>query len=242
SRGNDFKAIVYDLMPNGSLESWMHPNRNDLAEQRHLNLLERVTILLDVAFALDHLHCHGPESVVHCDLKSSNVLLDADMVAHVGDFGLAKILVQDSSWLQQSESSMGFRGTLGYAAPEYGAGNMVSTQGDIYSYGILVLETITGRRPTDGAFGQGLSLREYVDLALQNRIMDALDTSLSSDLQNEHRTVGDSAFKRKIDCVVSLLRLGLSCTQELPSSRTSTGDIIKELLANKDSLLREHRT
>ena len=114
SRGNDFKAIVYDFMRNGSLDGCLHRNANDQAEQRELNLLERVTILLDVAYALDYLHCHGPEPVVHCDLKSSNVLLDADMVAHVGDFGLAKILVERSS-LQQSTSSMGFRGTIGYA-------------------------------------------------------------------------------------------------------------------------------
>lgn len=118
----------------------------------------------------------------------------------------------------------------------------MSTHGDIYSYGILVLETITGRRPTDSAFRQGLSLREYVDLALQDRIVDAVDTPLSLDLLNELRTVGGSAYKRKIDCVVSLLRLGMSCTQESPSSRMSTGDIIKELLAIKDSLLKEHRT
>lgn len=245
SRGNDFKAIVYDFMRNGSLDRWLHPDANDLAEQRELNLLERVTILLDVAYALDYLHCHGPEPVVHCDLKSSNVLLDADMVAHVGDFGLAKILVERSS-LHHSTSSMGFRGTIGYAAPEYGAGNMVSTYGDIYSYGILVLETITGRRPTESAFRQGLSLREQVDLALQdrNRIVDAVDTPLSLDLLNELRTVGESAYKRKTDCVISLLRVGMSCTQESPSSRTSTGDIIKELLAIKDALLRvrEHRT
>ena len=128
-------------------------------------------------------------------------------------------------------------------ATEYGAGNMVSTHGDIYSYGILVLETITRRRPIDSAFRQGLSLREYVDLALhQDRIADTVDTPLSLDLLNELRTVGDSAYKRKIDCVVSLLRLGMSCTQESPLSRTSTGDIIKELLAIKDSLLREHKT
>jgi hypothetical protein len=119
SRGNDFKAIVYDFMPNGSLEGWLHPETSGLgrAEQRYLNLLDRLTILLDVAYALDYLHCHGPEPVVHCDLKSSNVLLDAEMVAHVGDFGLAKILVQERSSLQQSTSSMGFRGTIGYAAP-----------------------------------------------------------------------------------------------------------------------------
>ncbi|KAF8694616.1 hypothetical protein HU200_038145 [Digitaria exilis] len=118
SRGNDFKAIVYDFMPNGSLESWLHPEtHDDQTEQRYLDLAERVTILLDVAYALHYLHSDGPVPVIHCDLKSSNVLLDADMVAHVGDFGLAKIIVDGSSIVQQSVSSMGFRGTIGYAAP-----------------------------------------------------------------------------------------------------------------------------
>ncbi|CAL5041855.1 unnamed protein product [Urochloa decumbens] len=239
--GNDFKAIVYDFMPNGSLENWLHPNRTGLEEQRYLNLLERVTILLDVAYALDHLHHHGPEPIVHCDLKSSNVLLDADMVAHVGDFGLAKVLVQGTSLLQQSSSSVGFRGTIGYAAPEYGAGNVVSIHGDIYSYGILVLETITGNKPTESRYRQGLmSLREHVDLALHDRTMDdAVDTRLSTDLENELHTMGDdSSYKRKMDCVAALLSLGVSCTQELPSGRMPTDSIIKELLAIKDSLLR----
>jgi receptor kinase-like protein len=86
--GSDFKAIVYDFMPNGTLDCWLHPDTDEQAELKFLNLLQRVTILLDVAFSLDYLHNHGPEPVVHCDLKSSNVLLDADMVAHVGDFGL----------------------------------------------------------------------------------------------------------------------------------------------------------
>jgi receptor kinase-like protein len=117
NNGNDFKAFVYEFMPNGSLECWLHPATTSPTEQRSLNLLERVSILLDVAFALDYLHCHGPAPVVHCDLKPSNVLLDADMVAHVGDFGLAKIIVDTSPAIQQSISSMGFRGTIGYAPP-----------------------------------------------------------------------------------------------------------------------------
>uniref|UniRef100_K3ZM45 Receptor kinase-like protein Xa21 n=1 Tax=Setaria italica TaxID=4555 RepID=K3ZM45_SETIT len=208
SRGNDFKAIVYDFMPNGSLEGWLHPDANDeQTEQRYLDLAERVTILLDVAYALDYLHSDGPVPVIHCDLKSSNVLLDADMVAHVGDFGLAKIIVDGNLIVQQSVSSMGFRGTIGYAAPEYGAGNVVSTNGDIYSYGILVLEMVTGRRPTDSTFREGLSLREYVELALHNGTMDVIDTRLSFSLKNELQGAGEgnSSHKRKTDCLTALL-------------------------------------
>uniref|UniRef100_K3ZH37 Receptor kinase-like protein Xa21 n=1 Tax=Setaria italica TaxID=4555 RepID=K3ZH37_SETIT len=237
--GNDFKAIVYEFMPNGNLEGWLHPDTDGQMEQKFLNLIERVSILLDVAFALDYLHCHGLAPVIHCDLKPSNVLLDADMVAHVGDFGLAKILVEESSTVQQSMSSMGLKGTIGYAAPEYGAGNVVSTNGDIYSYGILVLEMVTGRRPTDSTFREGLSLREYVELALHNGTMDVIDTRLSLSLENEFQGVGegDSSQNRKTDCLIALLKLGLSCSEELPSSRMPTADIIRELLVIKGSIL-----
>ena len=117
ARGNDFKAIVYDFMPSRSLDGWLHPEANDQTEQRFLDLAERVSILLDVAYTLDYLHCDGPTPIIHCDLKPSNVLLDADMVAHVGDFGLVKIIIDGSSTVQQSTSSMGVRGTIGYAAP-----------------------------------------------------------------------------------------------------------------------------
>ncbi|KAK3120289.1 hypothetical protein QOZ80_9AG0685140 [Eleusine coracana subsp. coracana] len=237
TRGDDFKAIVYDFMANGSLEDWLYPKADDQTEQKYLNLVERVTILLDVAHALNYLHCHGPTPIVHCDLKSSNVLLDADMVAHVGDFGLAKILVDRSSPSEQSTSSMGIRGTIGYAAPEYGAGNVVSTYGDIYSYGILVLETVTAKRPFASEFLGGQSLREYVEVALHNRVMDAVDTRLSMDLQNVLDTVAGSSYKKTIDSVVSLLRLGVSCTQELPSSRMPIAGIIKELHVIKETLL-----
>lgn len=116
-RGDDFKAIVFEFMPNGSLEHWLHPNSSEQRERGHLNLRQRVSILLDVAYALDHLHSHGAAPVVHCDIKPSNVLLDADMVAHVGDFGLARILAEGSTSFQPSTSSMGFRGTIGYAPP-----------------------------------------------------------------------------------------------------------------------------
>lgn len=126
-----------------------------------------------------------------------------------------------------------------FNATEYGAGNVVSTNGDIYSYGILVLEMVTGKRPTDSSFGEGLSLREKVKLALHNRTMDVIDMHLLSSLEYELQEEGEagSSQKGRMDCLISLLTLGMSCSEELPSSRMSTEDIIKELLAIKASLL-----
>jgi len=114
---------------------------------------------------------------------------------------------------------------------------VASTNGDIYSYGILVLEMVTGKRPTDSIFTQGMSLREYVALALHNRTSDVIDTRLYSRLNDELHDGGDALFKSKIDCLISLLRLGLSCSEEVPSSRMPAEDIIKELLGIKEFLL-----
>jgi receptor kinase-like protein len=124
-----------------------------------------------------------------------------------------------------------------FNATEYGAGNVVSVNGDIYSYGILVLETVTGKRPTDNMFTQGMGLREYVEQALHvNTPMEVVDIRLPLSLKNEHHDAG-ALYNRKIDCLISLLKLGLSCSEETPSSRMPTGDIIKGLLAIKESLL-----
>ncbi|CAN0907876.1 Receptor kinase-like protein Xa21 [Linum grandiflorum] len=110
-KGNDFKALVFEFMSNGSLEDWLHSDRN------LMSLVQRLNIMVDVASALHYLHdlCETP--VVHCDLKPSNVLLDADMVAHVGDFGLARILSSNNNSPGNESSTIGIRGTFGYAPP-----------------------------------------------------------------------------------------------------------------------------
>ena len=108
-------------MINGSLDNWLHPEtitsieRSDIAT-RKLNLRERMDIAVDVAVALSYLHHECGTSIVHCDLNPENVLLDEKLVAHVSDFGLAKFLLQDVGNSHDS-SSIGVRGTVGYAPP-----------------------------------------------------------------------------------------------------------------------------
>jgi LRR receptor-like serine/threonine-protein kinase FLS2 len=102
----DFRALVLQYMSNGSLERWLY------SYNYCLNLLQRVNIMVDVASALEYLHHGLSESVVHCDLKPPNILLNEDMVAHVGDFGISKILVENKDATQTKTL-----GTLGYIAP-----------------------------------------------------------------------------------------------------------------------------
>ncbi|XP_058110849.1 putative receptor-like protein kinase At3g47110 [Magnolia sinica] len=110
-KGNDFKALVYEYMPSGSLETWLHKDSHDQLT-RSLKFTQRLNIAIDVASALDYLHNHCETSIIHRDLKPSNILLDDDMIAHVSDFGLARFLSEVAQ-----TSSLGMKGSIGYIAP-----------------------------------------------------------------------------------------------------------------------------
>ncbi|KAG1362579.1 putative LRR receptor-like serine/threonine-protein kinase [Cocos nucifera] len=188
-RGNDFKALVLEFMENGSLEQWLHPEVNERCPMKNLNLEQRVSIAIDVASVLDYLHHHSPVPIVHCDLKPSNILLDDDMTAHVSDFGLAKFLSESTDSFSISASLAAIKGSVGYIAPEYGLGSEVSTQGDVYSYGILLLEMFTGKRPIDETFNESLDLHQFVEMAFPTQIMNIVDPQLIR--EEEYEVIND---------------------------------------------------
>ncbi|GFY93179.1 leucine-rich repeat protein kinase family protein [Actinidia rufa] len=194
-QANDFKALVYEYMENGSLEYWLHPVLSQTGhaqeQQKSLSLLQRLGIAIDVASALDYLHNH------------CHILIQ-------GSYDISELV-------ESQISSVGTKGTIGYVAPEYGMGHEISTNNDVYNYGILLLELFTGKRPTDGMFIDGLDLHKLAKLALPERVMEIVDQNL---LDKEEGASKNSSKQMKsekiIKCLSLIFRIGVACSEQLP--------------------------
>ncbi|KAH1091586.1 hypothetical protein J1N35_018843 [Gossypium stocksii] len=153
------------------------------------------------------------------------------MTAHLGDFGLAKIIADSNSEvILDQTSSVGLKGTIGYAAPEYGMGSKATKEGDVYSFGILLLHVFTGKRPTDDMFRDDLNLHKLVQMCLDENVDEMVDPTL---------VLGEAAakpcphLKGINECLISLLRIGEACSRELPRDRMEIHDALNHLLKLK---------
>ncbi|XVF19888.1 hypothetical protein REPUB_Repub11eG0150000 [Reevesia pubescens] len=248
-QGNPFKALIYEFMHNGSLERWLHaPNETNTIEHgepKILNFPQRLNVAMDVASALDYLHHHCEVAIVHCDLKPSNILLDQDMVAHVGDFGLARFFPKSmNNFSENSTSTLGLNGTVGYAAPEYGIGTEATRSGDMYSFGILLLEMFTGKRPTHDMFKDGLTLHHFAKMALPDQVLEVVDPLLLAG-DNEEENASSSRNPRRAnmeetkmkECLISILKVAIACSVESPNDRMDIVNAAKELHFIKEKFL-----
>ncbi|NP_001142269.1 Probable serine/threonine-protein kinase At1g01540 [Zea mays] len=161
AEGNQ-RMLVYEYVNNGNLEQWLH---GDVGPVSPLTWDIRMKIILGTAKGLMYLHEGLEPKVVHRDVKSSNILLDKHWNAKLSDFGLAKLLGSERSYVTTR-----VMGTFGYVAPEYAGTGMLNETSDVYSFGILIMEIISGRVPVDYNRPPGeINLVEWLKTMVSNR-------------------------------------------------------------------------
>ncbi|XP_059068886.1 probable LRR receptor-like serine/threonine-protein kinase At3g47570 [Cryptomeria japonica] len=208
-------------MSNGSLERHLHcdAGKCNIGGVCKMDLQTRLHVAMDVARGLAYLHHDCSIQAVHCDLKPNNILLDFYMTAHIADFGNAHILSENS--MDSFSASATLKGALGYIAPEYGVGARISAKGDVYSYGILLLEMLTRKRPTHQMFVDGLSLRMWVSMAFPDRISEVVDCSLL--------LCSGGITDSTCTCLTQLIRVALLCSNDSPKDRPSMPEVVELL-------------
>ncbi|KAI9162636.1 hypothetical protein LWI28_029120 [Acer negundo] len=199
--------LLYEYMPNGNLDDLLHgKNKGD---NLIADWVTRYKIALGVAQGICYLHHDCDPVIVHRDLKPSNILLDGEMEARVADFGVAKLI-------QSDESMSVIAGSYGYIAPEYAYTLQVDEKSDIYSFGVVLMEIICGKRSVDSEFGDGNSIVDWVRSKIKNKegVGDILD-----------KNAGASCASVREE-MMQMLRIALLCTSRNPADRPSMRDVV----------------
>jgi Leucine-rich repeat (LRR) protein len=206
--GSD-RLLIYSFMENGSIDHWLHENPNGPSI---LNWPRRLQIAKGAARGLAYLHLSCQPHILHRDIKSSNILLDENFEAHLADFGLARLICPYATHVTTD-----LVGTLGYIPPEYGQSSVATFKGDVYSFGIVLLELLTGKRPVDMCKPKGA--RELVSwvthMKKENRETEVLD-----------RAMYDKKFEKEM---MQMIDIACLCVSDSPKLRPLTHQLVQWL-------------
>ncbi|KAK8709417.1 hypothetical protein V6N13_060433 [Hibiscus sabdariffa] len=199
------KLLIYDFLACGSLDEALHERSEQLDWETRLN------IIMGAAKGVAYLHHDCSPRIIHRDIKSSNILLDSNLEARVSDFGLAKLLEDEESHITTIVA-----GTFGYLAPEYMVSGRATEKTDVYSFGVLVLEVLSGKRPTDASFiEKGLNIVGWLNfLITENRQREIVDPNC----------VG-----MQVESLDALLSVAVQCVCSTPEDRPSMHRVVQLL-------------
>ncbi|KAF2305957.1 hypothetical protein GH714_009150 [Hevea brasiliensis] len=217
--------LVFEYAKNGSLKDWLHGGlamKNQFIASCYCFLTwnQRLKICLDIAMALQYMHHVMNPSYVHRNVKSRNIFLDEEFNAKIGNFGMARC-VDDDAEDQEFHSTNPASWSLGYLAPEYIHQGIVSPSMDIFAFGVVLLEVISGKSPITRSDNKGGSIW----------LSEKIKSILSSENADELREWMDKSLGENysFDTAVTLANLARSCVNEEPCSRPRTGEIVEKL-------------
>ncbi|XP_077215360.1 cold-responsive protein kinase 1-like isoform X2 [Tasmannia lanceolata] len=202
------RMLVYEYLENNSLaNALLGPKRKQIP----LDWPRRAAICMGVAHGLVFLHEEAEPPIIHRDIKASNVLLDKYLVPKIGDFGLAKLFPDNVTHI-----STRVAGTMGYLAPEYALLGQLTKKADIYSFGVLMLEIISGRSSTKALWGEDMMMiLEWAwKLRQENRLLEIVDPETAEYPEEE---------------VLRFIKVALFCTQEASQQRPSMRQVVEML-------------
>ncbi|KAH9742005.1 protein kinase domain-containing protein [Citrus sinensis] len=200
-------------------------------DSKNMEFLALVYEFLSNGSLGDWIHGERKNELVHSDLKPGNILLDEEMTAKVGDFGLARFLLERVDNQSSISSTHVFMGSIGYVPP----GERPSTAGDVYSFGVMLLEIFTGMSPTSESFAGEFNIVKWVESNLPENVLQVLDPELRQLMtSNESQTI------QLHDCLITIIgSVGLSCTTESPGGRIGIREALRRLKSSQEILLKQ---
>ncbi|CAL5383921.1 unnamed protein product [Camellia sinensis] len=204
----DCNLLVYEYMPNGNLWDALHKGKI------LLDWAIRHQIALGIAQGLAYLHHDLKPSIIHRDIKSTNILLDINYQPKVADFGIAKVLQARGG---KDSTTTVIAGTYGYLAPEYAYSSKATTKCDVYSFGVVLMELVTGRKPVEAEFGENKNIIYWVSSKVETKegAMEVLDKQISRLFKDE---------------MINVLKIAIRCTFKAPGQRPTMNEVVQLLI------------